>query len=454
MAETVNTREIILNILMDISESGQPMHYVMSAWLMKYQYLEQQERHFITRVVRTTLEHEIWIDAMLNQYSSVKVKKMKPVIRNIMRMSACQMLFMDSVPEHAVCNEAVKLAVRRGFRGLKGFVNGVLRTIARNKEHLMEVLPDEQRNPEAYLSMRYSTPEWLVQLWCTQFGYDTAKKMLEGTETKMDTSIRVNTLKITPEALKAKLEGQKIHVEAGSYLPYVFKISGYDYLDAIESFQNGEFYVQDESSVLAGAVAGFKAGQTILDVCAAPGGKSINAAILTEDKANIEARDLTEQKVEKIQENVMRMHVHSIQPVQWDALCADEAAFETADIVIADLPCSGLGVIGRKTDIKYHMMPETIKELEALQKQILDVCWHYVKPGGMLLYSTCTVNMGENIRQVEQFLDSHPFTMQSLDDMLPEKLQSDLTAKGFLQLLPGVHDCDGFFVANLRRNEE
>ena len=127
MAETVNTREIILNILMDISESGQPMHYVMSAWLMKYQYLEQQERHFITRVVRTTLEHEIWIDAMLNQYSSVKVKKMKPVIRNIMRMSACQMLFMDSVPEHAVCNEAVKLAVRRGFRGLKGFVNGVLR---------------------------------------------------------------------------------------------------------------------------------------------------------------------------------------------------------------------------------------------------------------------------------------------------------------------------------------
>ena len=454
MTETVNTREIILNILMEISEEGQPMHYVMSAWLMKYQYLEQQERRFITKVVRTTLEHEMWIDAMLNQYSSVKVRKMKPVIRNIMRMSVCQMLFMDGVPEHAVCNEAVKLAVRRGFRGLKGFVNGVLRTVARNKEHLADVLPDESAMPEAYLSMRYSTPEWLVRLWCEQFGYDSAKQMLAGAVGKSDTTIRVNTLKITPEDLRAKLEAQHIHVEKGSYLPYVLKISDYDYLEAIEGFADGEFYVQDESSVLAGAVAGFKAGQRVLDVCAAPGGKSINAAILMEDKGSIEARDLTEQKVEKLQDNVMRMQIKSVQPLQWDALQPDEAAYASADIVIADLPCSGLGVIGRKTDIKYHMTESAMHELEQLQKQLLEVCWHYVKPGGILLYSTCTVNHGENIRQVEQFLENHPFTAQSLDDLLPESLHSEMTAGGCLQLLPGIHDGDGFFVAKLRRNEE
>lgn len=454
MAETVNTREIILNILMDISESSQPMHYVMSAWLMKYQYLEQQERRFITKVVRTTLEHEMWIDAMIDQYSSVRVKKMKPVIRTIMRMSACQMLFMDGVPEHAVCNEAVKLTIRRGFRGLKGFVNGVLRTIARNKEHLTDVLPDENKNPVAYLSVRYSSPEWLVQLWCNQYGYDAAKQMLAGADEQSATSIRVNTLKITPKALKEKLEAQKIHVEYGSYLPYILKISGYDYLDAIESFQNGEFYVQDESSALAGAAAGFKSGQRVIDICAAPGGKSINAAILMQDQGQIESRDLTEQKVDKIQENVMRMQIKSITPMQWDALCPDEASYETADVVIADLPCSGLGVIGRKTDIKYHMTPETIEELQNLQKQILDICWRYVKPGGILMYSTCTVNNGENILQVEQFLKDHPFTPVSIDEYLPKDLRTQSTASGYLQLFPGIHDCDGFFVAKLRRNEE
>ena len=136
------------------------------------------------------------------------------------------------------------------------------------------------------------------------------------------------------------------------------------------------------------------------------------------------------------------------------SLSISTKTFETADIVIADLPCSGLGVIGRKTDIKYHMTPETIKELEVLQNQILDVCWHYVKPGGTLLYSTCSLYMCLYMRQVVLFLVSDPFSSQSLDDMLPEKLQSDFTAKGFLQLLPRVHDCDGFFVAKLRRNEE
>lgn len=453
MAEIVNTREIVLNILLEVTRDDRPLSQVLSEWLLKYQYLDKADRSFISRLTRTVLENMMMIDTVLNHFSSVKVNKMKPVMRTILRMGAAQMLFMDGVPDHAVCNESVNLAVRKGFKGLKGFVNGVLRTIARNKDKVGELIPDQDKNPADYLSVRYSMPLWICRLWMSEFGFDTTKKMLMAMSKENATSIRVNTVKTTPENLKVSLTDAGIAAEDGVYLPYMLKISGYDYLTALYSFKNGEFIVQDESSALAGACAGFKPGMKVLDICGAPGGKSMNAAMLMENQGHMICRDVSEGKIERIIENTQRTGLSIIEAEVWDAVEPDEQLFGTMDVVIADVPCSGLGVIGKKTDIKYRMTPEKAADLVTLQRKILDQAWLYVKPGGILMYSTCTVNPAENQQQVAYMTKNYPLTLQSLDDCLPESLKSETTKKGWIQLLPGVHSCDGFFAAKLRRME-
>lgn len=453
MAEIVNTREIVLNILLEVTRDDRPLSQVLSEWLLKYQYLDKADRSFISRLTRTVLENMMMIDTVLNHFSSVKVNKMKPVMRTILRMGAAQMLFMDGVPDHAVCNESVNLAVRKGFKGLKGFVNGVLRTIARNKDKVGELIPDQDKNPADYLSVRYSMPLWICRLWMSEFGFDTTKKMLMAMSKENATSIRVNTVKTTPENLKVSLTDAGIAAEDGVYLPYMLKISGYDYLTALYSFKNGEFIVQDESSALAGACAGFKPGMKVLDICGAPGGKSMNAAMLMENQGHMICRDVSEGKIERIIENTQRTGLSIIEAEVWDAIEPDEQLFGTMDVVIADVPCSGLGVIGKKTDIKYRMTPEKAADLVTLQRKILDQAWLYVKPGGILMYSTCTVNPAENQQQVAYMTKNYPLTLQSLDDCLPESLKSETTKKGWIQLLPGVHSCDGFFAAKLRRME-
>ena len=453
MAEIVNTREIVLNILLEVTRDDRPLSQVLSEWLLKYQYLDKADRSFISRLTRTVLENMMMIDTVLNHFSSVKVNKMKPVMRTILRMGAAQMLFMDGVPDHAVCNESVNLAVRKGFKGLKGFVNGVLRTIARNKDKVGELIPDQDKNPADYLSVRYSMPLWICRLWMSELGFDTTKKMLMAMSKENATSIRVNTVKTTPENLKVSLTDAGIAAEDGVYLPYMLKISGYDYLTALYSFKNGEFIVQDESSALAGACAGFKPGMKVLDICGAPGGKSMNAAMLMENQGHMICRDVSEGKIERIIENTQRTGLSIIEAEVWDAVEPDEQLFGTMDVVIADVPCSGLGVIGKKTDIKYRMTPEKAADLVTLQRKILDQAWLYVKPGGILMYSTCTVNPAENQQQVAYMTKNYPLTLQSLDDCLPESLKSETTKKGWIQLLPGVHSCDGFFAAKLRRME-
>lgn len=454
MAETVNVREIVLNMLLEVTRDGKASSQVLTDWLTKYQYLSKQERGFISRLMRTTLENMIFIDTVLNHYSSVKVGKMKPVVRTILRMGVAQMLFMDGVPDHAVCNESVNLAVRKGFKGLKGFVNGVLRSIARSKDQLETLIPDCNKNPVEYLSVRYSAPQWLCRLWLDNYGLDAAKKMLAASVDETVTTIRVNTLKTSPETLKDSLEQQGINAADGSYVPFVFKISGYDYLTAINGFEDGHFMVQDESSALAGLCAGFEPQMKVVDICGAPGGKSMNAAMMMNNQGDILCRDVSWRKQERIEENAKRLGISCVTVQQWDGTVLDETLIDSADVVIADVPCSGLGVIGKKTDIKYNMSPEGIASLVQLQREILDKAWRYVKPGGILLYSTCTVNSAENQAQVRYLTENYPLKAESLDAFLPEVLHSETTKEGWLQLLPGVHACDGFFMARLKKMSE
>lgn len=430
----VDMRELAMEVLLSVTRDGEYSHIVLRNVLEKYQFLTKQERAFLTRITEGTLERMIEIDYIINQFSKVKVNKMKPVIRTILRSAVYQMKYMDSVPDSAVCNEAVKLAGKKGFRNLKGFVNGVLRNIARNLDNLS--MPDRKDTIE-WLSVTYSMPEWIVKQWLSSYEEDTVEKMLQDFLKEKPTSVRCNLNRISPEELIQKLEREGVRAERQTLLPYALWISGYDYLEALPSFRQGGFQVQDVSSMLVAEWAGPQEGDYIIDVCAAPGGKALHLADKLAGSGCVEARDLTDYKVNLIQENIRRTDAANIRAVRWDALVLDENAVGKADIVIADLPCSGLGVLGRKTDLKYKMTEETQKKLIKLQREILSTVQAYVKPGGKLIYSTCTIHRGENEENAAWFAAEYP--------------QFEL--KRQRQMLPGVDPCDGFYLAQFDRKE-
>lgn len=464
MTKPVNEREIVLAVLLEVTENGQFSHIILRDVLSKYQYLEKRERAFITRVTEGTLEHMIEIDYILDRFSKVKVKKMKPVIRGILRSAVYQLKYMDSVPDRAVCNEAVKLAVRKGFSGLKGYVNGVLRSVARGLDDVQ--YPGEKMEE---LSVRYSCPKWILDLWGRTYGTEVIEKMLNDFQQEKPVTIRCCLNRISPDRLRERLESEGITVEKHPYLPYAFQISGYDYLNDLAAFQEGLFTVQDISSMLVAEIASPEAGAQVIDVCAAPGGKALHTAeklymaeaqLLKDENAqknrtagHVEARDLTEGKVELIRENIERTGLTNISAVCRDASVPDRDAEGRADLVIADLPCSGLGVIGKKPDLKYKASPEGIDSLVRLQQKILSCAQSYVKPGGTLIYSTCTVNPGENIDNVHWFLQQYPeFSPGDIRDRICPELRESVVEKGCIQLLQGVHKSDGFFIARLVRN--
>lgn len=429
----VNTRDLVVEILLLVTRDGQYSHIALNQVLEKYQYLDKSDRAFITRVVEGTLERMIELDYITDQFSKVKVKKMKPVIQAIIRSAVYQLKYMDSVPDRAVCSEAVKLAVSRGFGGLRGFVNGVLRSIARNLDSVQ--YPPE--GTKEYLSVRYSMPPWILEQWLAWYTPEQVEQMLRNFLEEKPTSIRCNLHQISREDLKRKLAGEGVKAEEVPELPCALLISGYDYLAALPSFQEGDFQVQDISSMLVARRADPKEGAYVIDVCAAPGGKALHLADMLAGTGMVEARDISDYKVELIWDNICRSGMDNIRAVRWDATVLDEESVEKADIVIADLPCSGLGVLGRKSDLKYRMTPESEAELASLQRKMLSVVWRYVKPGGKLVYSTCTINREENEENAAWFQAEHP----------------DFRLVSEEQLLPGQQAGDGFYIAVFVRKD-
>lgn len=448
MANNVNTRELILGILLEVNKDGEQSHVAIRRVLEKYQYLGKQERAFITRICEGTIENKIKIDYILNQFSSVKVGKMKPVIREILRSSIYQILWMDSVPSSAICNEAVKLAKKKGFFNLAGFVNAVLRKAAKEAENIP--FPKKENRVE-YLSVMYSMPKWLVEKWMKDYGEESTEKMLKAFLTKKPVTVRIRQFRTEEEVILENLKKQGIRVEKAPYVPHAYRISGYDYLSAIGDFRLGNLLVQDVSSMLAGEIAGFEKDNYVIDLCAAPGGKSLYAADKLMGTGLVDSRDVSDYKAALIEENVQRAGIENIKVSVKDATVLDHECVEKADIVLADVPCSGLGVIGKKSDIKYNMTAAKQQELVKLQRQILENASCYVKPGGVLIYSTCTIGEAENQENVRWFTENFPYKLESLEPYLCEELHGTTASEGYLQLLPGVHDCDGFFIARLRR---
>lgn len=469
-------REIVLDTLLALEKDGEYSHRLIRAVLDKYDYLEGRDKAFIKRLTEGTVERQTELDYYLEHVSTVPVRKMKPLIRCLLRMSAYQLLYMDAVPDSAVCNEAVKLAAKKGFRNLKGFVNGVLRNLSRQKDRIS--LPDAGREPVSFLSVKYSTPPWLVELWLSQYGWDVTETLLEGLMQVHPVSLRFSTglSEQERENRVERLRQAGAQVTENPYLPYIYSVERTDNISMLPGFGEGDFTVQDVSSALAVEAAEIRSTDFVMDICAAPGGKSILAA---EKADRVLARDVSREKTSVIEENIDRMRAKNIQVQVFDATGLDEEYLEKADVVLMDVPCSGLGVMGKKRDIKYHVTPEGLRSLAELQRRIVDSSWRYVRPGGTLIYSTCTIHSGENEAMVKYISRELPFEPVSLERVLPQKLweqkcgleerikkQREMAPQGqgvqlteeeqaaCIQLLPGYMECDGFFIARFRRKRK
>lgn len=467
MAE--NIREIALDTLLTLERGKEYSNSLIRAVLDKYNYLENRDKSFIKRVTEGTLERQLELDYYLDCFSKLPARRMKPLIRCLLRMSLYQLLYMESVPDSAVCNEACKLAAKRGFGSLKGFVNGVLRAIVREKARLP--LPDREAEPLMYFSVKYSMPQWIVEMWLEEYGGEITETLLKGLLEIHPVSLRFRT-DLSHEELENLLEQMRCtgsELTQSSYLPYVYLLKSGAAIDGLPGFAEGRYTVQDVSSALAVEAADITPGCFVLDACAAPGGKSLLAA---ERAGKVLARDISSEKIDLIRQGAERMNIENISMEIHDAAVFDEALKESVDILLLDVPCSGLGVIGKKRDIKYRMSPGIIESLTELQRAIVTACSQYVKPGGTLLYSTCTVNARENEDMVRYITETLPFEPYSLDSVLPEgvlrdkeqmefrrkrcrkEASADLTEEqrsACLQLLPGYMEADGFFIARFRR---
>lgn len=449
MSKKYPVREIILELLLEINEEGTYCHTALGNTLKKYQFLPKQDRAFITRVCEGTVEYAIQIDYIINYFSKIKTTDMKPVIREILRSGVYQLMYMDSVPDSAACNESVKLAQKKGFYSLKPFVNGVLRTIARR---INEVEYPPKATPVAYLSARYSMPESLVQRWVGSYGGDITREILKSFLEEKPVTVRISKNSDKDKVLES-LRKQQVKVEKAPYLDYAYYISGYDHLMTLDAFWKGEIQVQDVSSMLVTEIAHPSKGNYIIDLCAAPGGKALHMAEKMGDFGMVDARDTSEHKVNLLKENILRSGAINIRAKRQDATVFDTESVLKADIVLADVPYSGYGVIGKKPDIKYKMSSHKQQELVILQRKILSMAVDYIKPGGVLIFSTCTIADEENRDNYQWLLDNYPLEPDSLNPYLPRELHCMTTSRGYLQLLPGVHKTDGFFMARLKKTE-
>ena len=320
MTGRVNIRELILGILLEINKEGQYSHIAIRGTLDKYQYLEKTERAFITRVCEGTQENQIRIDYIINYFSKVKVEKMKPLIRELLRSSVYQLIYMDNVPDSAVCNEAVKLARKKGFYNLTGFVNGVLRGIARDYKKIP--FPGRENKVE-YLSVTYSMPVWLVVRFMDQFGFENTEKMLQASMEERPVTVRIKEYLTDREQVIQSLKKEGVKVEKAPYADNAYYLSGYDYLPALTAFRMGNIQVQDVSSMLAGEAANPQKGSFVIDLCAAPGGKSLCVADKMRGTGMVDSRDVSEKKADLIRENVERMGMANISVSVHDATVFD-----------------------------------------------------------------------------------------------------------------------------------
>lgn len=418
------------------------------------QLSDPRDRQFVTLLVNGVLKHRLTLDYALRKHLSKPMSALPHEVRAILRLGAFQLLYVDKVPQGIAVHESVELA--KAYPKFSGLVNGVLRHVLTQGWNLP--WPDSKRDPIRYLSVRYSHPEWMVRRWLKRWGLEETEALCQANNEPAPTWIRTNTLKISRDALKSHLEWEKIVVEIGTRVPESLVIQNFGALETLETFQQGLFTVQDESSQLVAHVLAPRPGQRVLDACSAPGGKTTHLAQLMNNEGEILAFDVHEHKLELIEQLAQRLGISVIQPRLGDARELPGVEPCSRQRVLVDAPCSGLGILRRKADLRWQKEEKDLLDLPQLQLAILERAAMCVDVGGELLYSTCTIEPEENFEVVKTFRIAHPEfepvnLVENLPFILTEPRDLQQAHKGMLQLLPHRHGMDGFFLAKFRRRE-
>lgn len=432
-------RKTAATILLNIEKNGAYANIEMNKLRSSGDYNNMDIR-LIGEIVNGVIKRKLTLDYIISRHSSTKLKKISPFVLSVLRVGVYQLLFMDKIPPSAAVDECVKVIKKSSVSRLSGYVNAVLRAVSSDD---LASLPSG--TTEA-LSIKYSYPLWLCELWVDEFGYGFATELMESLNKRSPLYIRCNTLRISPERFEAELKSAQIDYSKLSFSDfsnynYSFCLNGIRDITLVPGYENGNFYVQDPAASLAAYVLEPQKNDRIIDLCAAPGGKSLFLASLIGNSGEILSCDIYDHKIKLISENARRYGAECIKPILNDATVLRQDWIDTADRVLCDVPCSGFGIIRKKPDIKYSRKPEDIAELSALSMQILENGAKYLKNGGILVYSTCTIEKQENEGVVNDFLQKHP-----------EFSISPLGNNNYYTAYPNITDTDGFFICRLQKN--
>lgn len=436
----MGARETALNALIACRKEGAWSNGILKEYIARDR-LDSRDAALASRLCYGVLQNRLKLDFYLQQLLTGKVKDLHPAVRDILHLGLYQLYEMDKIPESAAVNESVSLAKKycKKQRSAPGLVNAVLRNAVRSKDSL--------KQPTGWQE-KYSHPQALIDLLKPYVGRERIEPMMIANNEAPKTVVQVNTLKTTAAELTAKLEGEHVTAEPHVWMPDCLVVSNTGALEQLPSFKEGLFYVQDPAAKLSVLCAELEENSRVLDCCAAPGGKSFAAAIAMKGTGSITSCDVYEHKAKLIASGAERLGITDLTAMQFDATARNPEWVGQMDAVICDVPCSGYGIIRKKPDIRYKNLKE-MEKLPQLQKQILQNVADYVRPGGVLLYSTCTLTYGENEGMVEAFLkDRADYALEPLN--LPGNFPGNTS--GMLALVPGEYDTDGFFIAKLRRN--
>lgn len=420
----MNSREAALKALYDIDVNNAYTNSALNL-IIKEAELDIKDKALLSEIVYGVVKNRLRIDYVIGRFSKVKLKKVSVWVLNILRIGIYQILFLDRIPDSAACNECVKLAKKYSNKGGVGFVNGVLRNVARSKNSIDFPMCDDRIK---YFSLQYSFPEWVVKKLCSQYGEDIAEKFMKECNLPHGTFVRVNTLKTTVKEVSEIFSRNDINHSISDKSENLIYVDENINLTQLDEYKNGFFSLQNFSSKRAVDILSPREGETIIDVCAAPGGKSCASAEVMGNKGKIFSFDLYEHKKLLIQNSAKRLGIDIITANVSDALVLNNDLVAKADRVLIDAPCSGIGVIHKKPDIKWKRKEEDINELKAIQMKILNNASKYVKPGGILLYSTCTVFREENEDNVDAFLKDNPYFSKEYEEQI---LTSSAGESGF-----------------------
>ncbi|MBI5206183.1 MAG: 16S rRNA (cytosine(967)-C(5))-methyltransferase RsmB [Candidatus Firestonebacteria bacterium] len=452
MEKVSEERKIALYLINRVETEKSYINILLNKYLENYK-LRGKNRRLITQLVYGVVCHKNTLDWYLENVC--KTKKQDVTLLNILRMAAYQFIYLDRIPDYAIINEAVNMAKNYGGKGMGGFVNAVLRDLIRKYKSIK--LPSKEADPIKYYSLSFSHPEWLIKLYLEKFGENLTEQICEANNITPPLSVRINTLKISKDEIRNILKEKGFEFKESNFIPEVFHIilKSESSLWEMDEYTKSLFQIQDESSALVGLALNPGEEDIVIDLCAGPGGKITHLAALMNNKGVLVGCDIYPARLKAVEQSSSNFGIKNIKLFLGDARKIFPGDFkEKADKVLADVPCSGLGVLRRRLDARWNKDQKDLNKFPELQYEILETGYNCLKSGGTVVYSTCTIIPEENENIIYKFLENHKnVKIDNLKNILSPQLHSFINKEGFVKILPSKeHTMDGFFIARLIRN--